>query len=55
MRTVKLRPCSHCDKFSMGQTERLLSYATEIETVAKCSSCGNNNSKLVFIITLPNS
>ena len=39
----------------MEQLERLLAYAKGIEDVAKCDLCGQNYSKLVFIITLPNS
>ena len=53
MKGIKLRLCSHCDVFSMEQLERLLAYTKEIEIVAKCNSCGKDNSKLVFVITIP--
>ena len=37
----------------MERFERLVSYAKEIENIAKCGSCGKDNAKLVFVITLP--
>ena len=50
---IRLRLCDTCDKLSMETLERLLSYATGIETVSECIVCGGANSKLTIYISLP--
>ena len=55
MNTVQLRVCHHCDRLSIEVLERLLSRSSLIENVSKCNSCGKNNTRLVFSVTLPQS
>ena len=39
----------------MEHMERLIAYTKEVETLAKCNSCGKDNSTLAFIVTIPQS
>ena len=49
---IFLALCSECDKFNMGDVVKVIDETEKVSTV-NCNSCGNQNSVLMFTLTVP--
>ena len=49
---IFLALCSECDKFNMGDVVKVIDENEKVSTV-NCNSCDNNNSVLMFTLTVP--
>jgi transcription elongation factor Elf1 len=49
---IFLALCSECDKFNMEDVVKVIDGTEKVSTV-NCNSCGNQNSVLMFTLTVP--
>ena len=49
---IFLALCSECDNFNMEDVVKVIDSNEKVTTVS-CNSCGNQNSVLMFTITVP--